>query len=145
MTTLPLSTSWFWTWEKKTIHPSSWADHSSTPPTPSSTSDLDKSTSNSLEKRYPIILIVIPLISSRRSPALGGDIDHPETKRNEWEEDREPKGVVKDEPAPPKSSPQTKQVWKEKVTSSPESQKAQSSESPSTGPDDAPEERILLK
>ena len=25
--------------------------------------------------------------------------------KNEWEEDKEPEGVVKDEPAPPKSSP----------------------------------------
>jgi hypothetical protein len=33
--------------------------------------------------------------------------------RNEW--DKEPK---KNEPTPPKSSPQNKQVWKEKVTSS---------------------------
>jgi hypothetical protein len=32
--------------------------------------------------------------------------------------DEEPKEVVKDEPTPPKTSPQTKQVWKEKVTSS---------------------------
>ena len=47
----------------------------------SSTSNLDKSTSISLEKRYAIFLIVIPLMSSRRSPALGGDIDHPKTKR----------------------------------------------------------------
>ena len=62
-----------------------------------------------------------------------------QSPKNEWEEDKEPEGDVKDEPAPPKSSPQTKQVWKEKVTSSLESQEAQSSESPSQGPDDAPE------
>ena len=62
-----------------------------------------------------------------------------QSPKNKWEEDKEPKGVVKDEPALPKSSPQTKQVWKEKVTSSLESQEVQSSESPSTGPDDATE------
>ena len=38
-------------------------------------SDLDKSTSNSLEKRYAVISIVIPLMNSRRSPALGGDVN----------------------------------------------------------------------
>ena len=61
-----------------------------------------------------------------------------QSPKNEWEEDKEPKGVVKDEPAPPKSSSQTKQVWKEKVTLSPKSQEAQSSESPSPGLDVAP-------
>jgi len=34
-----------------------------------------------LEKRYAVILIVIPLMRGQRSPALGGDVDHPETKR----------------------------------------------------------------
>ena len=59
--------------------------------------------------------------------------------KNEWEEDEEP---MKDEPTPPKSSPQTKQVWKEKVTSSSESpsQEVQPSRSPSSGLIDAPEE-----
>ena len=54
----------------------------------------------------------------------------------------EPKEVVKDEPTPPKSNPQTKQVWKEKVTSSLEtpSQDVQPSGSPSLRLDDAPEE-----
>jgi len=42
--------------------------------------DLDKSTSNSLEKRYAAISIVIPLMSSQRRPALGGDADYPNTK-----------------------------------------------------------------
>jgi hypothetical protein len=37
---------------------------------------------------------------------------------NEWE-DKETKEPMKDEPTPPKSSPQIKQVWKEKVTPSP--------------------------
>ena len=60
--------------------------------------------------------------------------------KNRWEED-EPKEVVKDEPALPKSSPQTKQVWKEKVTSfeSP-SIEVQPPRSPSPGPTDAPNE-----
>ena len=62
------------------IHPSSWEDHSSTPPMRSSTSDLDKSTSNPLEKRYVVISIVILLMSSRRRTALGGDVDHPDIK-----------------------------------------------------------------
>jgi hypothetical protein len=49
---------------------------------------------------------------------------------------------MKDESTPPKSSPQTKQVWKEKVTSSSESlsQEVQLSGSPSPRPDDVPEE-----
>ena len=58
--------------------------------------------------------------------------------KNEWEENEE---SVKDEPTLLKSSPQTKQVWKEKVTSieSP-SQEVQPSGSPSPGPTDAPKE-----
>ena len=42
-----------------------------------SMSNLDKSTSNSLEKRYAAISIVIPLMNSQRTPTLGGDIEHP--------------------------------------------------------------------
>ena len=62
--------------------------------------------------------------------------------KNEWKEEEEPEQVVKDEPTLPKSSPQTKQVWKEKVTSPSEtpSQVVQLSRSPSLRPDDAPEE-----
>ena len=56
-------------------------DRSSTPPMRSSTLDLNKSTSNSLEKRYTVILIVTLLMSSQRSLALGGDVDHPKTRR----------------------------------------------------------------
>jgi hypothetical protein len=61
---------------------------------------------------------------------------------NEWEENEEPEGPVKDEPTPPRSNPPTKQVWKEKVTSSSESpsQEEQLSRSPSPRPDDALEE-----
>jgi hypothetical protein len=44
-------------------------------------SDLDKCTSNSLEKRYAVISIVILLMSNRRRTALGGDVDHPANKR----------------------------------------------------------------
>jgi hypothetical protein len=48
---------------------------------------------------------------------------------------------MKDEPTPPKSNQHTKQVWKEKVTSSESpSQEVQPSRSPSPGPIDAPEE-----
>ena len=48
---------------------------------------------------------------------------------------------MKDEPTPLKSSPQTKQVWKEKVTSSESpSQEVQPSKSPSLGPTDAPKD-----
>jgi hypothetical protein len=61
--------------------PSSLEDRSSTPPTQSSTLDLGKSTSNSLEKRYVVTLIVTLPMSSRRITALGGDIDHPADKR----------------------------------------------------------------
>ena len=38
--------------------------------------------------------------------------------KKSWEEGEEPKEVVKDESASPKSSPQTKQVWKKKVATS---------------------------
>ena len=44
------------------------------------TSDLDKSTSNSLKKRYVVISIVILLMSSRRRATPGGDVDHPNVK-----------------------------------------------------------------
>jgi hypothetical protein len=49
---------------------------------------------------------------------------------------------MKDEPTMSKSSPQTKQVWKEKVALASKSplQEVQSSESPSLGPNDAPKE-----
>ena len=61
--------------------------------------------------------------------------------KNEWEEDEELEEVVKDEPTLPKSSPQTKQVWKEKVTTSRSpSQEVQPSRSPSPRPIDAPKE-----
>ena len=56
---------------------------------------------------------------------------------NEWE-DEEPEAPVKGEPTPPKTSPQSKQVWKEKVTSS--SQDVQPSGSPPLRLDDAPKE-----
>ena len=58
-----------------------------------------------------------------------------------WE-DEEPEAPMKDEPTPPNTSPQSKQVWKEKVTSSLESpsQDVQPSRSPSSGPIDAPKE-----
>jgi hypothetical protein len=62
--------------------------------------------------------------------------DQHQPRWNEWD-DEEPKAPTNEEATPPKSSPQTKQLWNEKVTSSP-SQEAQSSESPSPRPDDAP-------
>ena len=109
----------------------------------SSMLDLDKSTSNSLEKRYAIISIVIPLMNSQssRRRQRSSRCQKNQPPRNEWEEDEEPKEVVKDEPTPSKTSPQTKQVWKEKVTSSESpSQEVQPSRSPSPGPTDAPKE-----
>jgi len=60
--------------------PSSLEDRSSTQQTRSSSLDLNKSTSNSLEKRYAAISIVIPLMNIQRRPALGGDVDHPNIK-----------------------------------------------------------------
>jgi hypothetical protein len=42
----------------------------------SSTLDLDKFTSNSLEKRYAIISIVILLMSNQIRTTLGGNVDH---------------------------------------------------------------------
>ena len=61
--------------------------------------------------------------------------------KNRWEEDEELEEVAKDEPTLPNSSPQTKQVWKEKVTTleSP-SQEVQPSRSPSPRLTDAPRE-----
>jgi hypothetical protein len=56
---------------------------------------------------------------------------------NEWD-DEELEAPTKEEATPPTSSSQTKQVWKEKITSSP-SQEDQSYESLSQIPDDAPE------
>jgi len=60
---------------------------------------------------------------------------------NEWE-DEEPEEPIKDEPTPPKTSPLSRQVWKEKVTSSSESpsQDVQPSRSPPLRLDDAPKE-----
>ena len=61
--------------------------------------------------------------------------------KNRWEEDEEPKEVAKDEPTLPNSSPQTKQVWKEKVTTlKSSSQEVQPSRSPSPRPTGAPKE-----
>ena len=62
------------------IHPSSLEECCSTPLMRSSMSDLDKSTSNSLEKRYAVILIVILLKNSQRRVAPGGDVDRPDVK-----------------------------------------------------------------
>jgi predicted restriction endonuclease len=56
---------------------------------------------------------------------------------NKWD-DEEPKAPTKEEATPPTSSSQTKQVWKEKITSSP-SLEQQSSESPSLRLDDVTE------
>ena len=47
----------------------------------SSMSNLDKSTFSSMEKRYAVISIAIPLMNSLRRPALGGDVNHPNTRR----------------------------------------------------------------
>jgi hypothetical protein len=42
--------------------------------------DLDKSTSNSLAKRYVVVSIVIPYMNSQRRAAPGEDVDHPNAK-----------------------------------------------------------------
>jgi len=42
--------------------------------------DLDKSTSNSIEKRYIVISIVIPLMNGQRRPAPTEDTEHPNTR-----------------------------------------------------------------
>jgi hypothetical protein len=55
---------------------------------------------------------------------------------NEWD-DEELGAPTKEEATSPKSSLQTKQVWKEKITSSPSQEEP--SESLSLRPDDAPE------
>jgi hypothetical protein len=68
--------------EEKDDSPIILEDRSSTLPMQSSTSDLDKSTSSSLERRYVVTLTVILLMSSRRRIALGGGhVDHPTIKR----------------------------------------------------------------
>ena len=115
------------------MYPSSLEDRSSTLPTRSSTSDLDKSTSNSL---------VQPKKSRSRRRRRSSQRRKNQPPKNEWKEDEEHKEPMKDEPTPPKSRPQTKQVWKEKVTSPLETQlqDVQPSRSPSLRPDDAPEE-----
>jgi hypothetical protein len=43
--------------------------------------DLDKSTSNSLKKKYVVISIVRLLMSSRRRTAPGGYVGHLDVKR----------------------------------------------------------------
>jgi hypothetical protein len=53
---------------------------SSTLLTRSSTLDLDKSTSNFLEKRYAVISTVIQLTNNQRRAALEGDVNHPDVK-----------------------------------------------------------------
>ena len=65
-----------------------------------------------------------------------------QSPKKSQEEDEEPKEVVKDEPTLPKSSLETKQVCKEKVTSPSEtpSHDVQPSGSPSLRLDDAPKE-----
>jgi hypothetical protein len=65
-------------------------------------------------ERYAAISIVIPLMNSRRSPALGGDVNHPNAKgiNSPRMNGRKMKNLRKDKPTLPKSSPHTKQVWK---------------------------------
>jgi hypothetical protein len=60
--------------------PLSWEDRSSTPPMPRSSLDLDNSTSSFQMERYAVTLIVILLMSSPRSLAIGEDVD-PAVKR----------------------------------------------------------------
>ena len=42
---------------------------------------MDKSTSNSLDKRYVVISIVIPLMNNPKRPAPGGGVVHSDNKR----------------------------------------------------------------
>ena len=104
------------------IHPSSLEDRSSTLPTQSSTSDLDK-----VRFQFPREKVRCyfnsyttyeqPKKTHSRRRRRSSQHQKNQPSKSGWEEDEEPKEVVKDEPTPPKSSPQTKQVWKEKVTS----------------------------
>ena len=58
-----------------------------------------------------------------------------------WDEREEHEEPMKDKPTLPRSSPQTRQVWKEMVgTSESPSLEVQPSRSPSPGPTDAPKE-----
>ena len=68
-------------------------------------------------------------------------------RKNQQPKNEEDDEHVKDEPTPPKSSPQTKQIWKKKVASSLESpsQEVQPSRSPSPGPTDTPKEWTRLE
>ena len=141
---MPLPISRSYTWEKKKmIHPSSLKDRSSTPPTRSSTSDLDKSTSNSLKKKVRCYFNSYttyeqPKMSRFRMRRRSFQHQRNQLPQNKWEEHEE---FAKDEPTPPKTSPQTKQVWKQKVaTYELPSLEVQPSRSPSPGPIDAPRE-----
>jgi hypothetical protein len=84
-------------------------------------------------------------MSSRRRTALGGDVDHPTDKRTNpdgmnrrMKKLKNLKHLQKKNLLRKSQAHRSKQVWKEKVTSSP-SQEEQSSESLSLRPDDAPE------
>ena len=68
-------------------------------------------------------------------------------RRNQSPKNEEDDEVVENEPTTLKSNSQTKQVWKEKVTSSPKSpsQEMQLSRSPSVGPTGAPKEWTRLE
>jgi Mn2+/Fe2+ NRAMP family transporter len=61
--------------------PSFYDDHSLVQSTPSSTFDLDESTFGFYRERYIVTLIVLLLMSSLSSTAIGGDASHSIIKR----------------------------------------------------------------
>ena len=83
---------------------SSLEDRSSTLQTRSSTLDQDKSTSNSQDKRYDSISIVIQLMNSRKRSAPRGDVDHPNAGGIKLPKNEEVE-AMKDESTTPKTSP----------------------------------------
>ena len=140
----PLPTSLFWTWEKK---------KNDTPiilgrPFLNTTNAIIYVGSRQVHFQFPgenvrcyfnsYTTYEQPKKNHSRRRRRSSQCQRDQPPRNEWEEDEEP---IKGEPTPPRSSPQTKQVWKEKVTSfeSP-SLEVQPSRSPSPGPTDAPKE-----
>ena len=100
-----------------------------------------------MEKRYVVISIVIPLMSSRRNPTPGGDVDHPKTKRINPQRKvgrkmRNLKKLSNRNILYLSQVHRPSRYGKEKVTSPSEtpSQDEQPSGSPSLRPDDAPKE-----
>ena len=142
---MPLLTSWFWTWvKKKMIHPSFFGR-----PFLNTTNMIIYVRSGQVHFQFPREKVHYyfnsnttyeqPKKTCSRRRCRSSQRWKNQPPKNEWKEDEE---LVKDEPTPPKSSPQPSRYGKEKVTSPLEtpSQDVQPSGSPSLRSDDALEE-----